>query len=600
MRSGAGGAPLPPPLSDLLPAPPASPPCVPASLSPRKPPPLRHGPGLPGSPRRGGAERGRGRGLLAVSGRCERAAPGLGGRKRGLLGRRRPGLFFLRSGCAARAAMAKWGQGDPRWIVEEREDGTNVNNWHWCGRRPPSGVSGGRGLRWGLCGARGARLLSAAGRGARPPPPGSGASLSRETGGDSCAGPGGSSFLFLKVGLGRAPPRAGPSVSATSSPSFARLTWCVGRGRLPYTAESPEVMSSALRLWPGLWSLQAVKGKLQEFLVGIVVENEAGRGEISELKQVEGEASCSSRKGKLIFFYEWNIKLGWKGYSFIMLCPGKKIPCDKKRNTPQDSGLLTPNALSLAMACLTFLLWLLPTDGGPGVVEPCEESGVKHKGLIEIPNLSEENEVDDTEVNVSKKKGDGDILKDLMKTAGAAKVREALGDYLKALKTEFTMGMILPTKAMATQELTGKRKLSENTLQVQASSPVALGVRIPTVALHMMELFDTTVEQLYSIFTVKDLVQKFSKSAVLEAEKGGKFQMFDGNITGEYLELVPIFLLKHYATVALNFVPTLGQTELQLDCKGVPVCKEENMKFCWQKQHFEEIKGLLQLTPLNH
>lgn len=41
----------------------------------------------------------------------------------------------------------------------------------------------------------------------------------------------------------------------------------------------------------------------------------------------------------------------------------------------------------------------------------------------------------DLQVNVSKKKGDGDILKDLMKTAGTAKVREALGDYLKALKT---------------------------------------------------------------------------------------------------------------------------------------------------------------------
>lgn len=27
--------------------------------------------------------------------------------------------------------MAKWGHGDPRWIVEERPDATNVNNWHW-------------------------------------------------------------------------------------------------------------------------------------------------------------------------------------------------------------------------------------------------------------------------------------------------------------------------------------------------------------------------------------------------------------------------------------------------------------------------------------
>uniref|UniRef100_A0A5F5Q1P6 Activator of Hsp90 ATPase AHSA1-like N-terminal domain-containing protein n=1 Tax=Equus caballus TaxID=9796 RepID=A0A5F5Q1P6_HORSE len=359
--------------------------------------------------------------------------------------------------------MAKWGQGDPRWIVEEREDGTNVNNWHWTER------------------------------------------------------------------------------DATS------------------------------------WS----KGKLHELLVGIIVENEAGRCEISELKQVEGEASCSSRKGKLIFFYEWNIKLSWKGI--------------------------------------------------------IKESGVKHKGLVEIPSLSEENEIDDTEVSVSKKKGDGDILKDLMKTAGTARVKEALGDYLKALKTgkegipcepegpfsvypsyalysgfpEFTMGMILPTKAMATQELTVKRKLSVNPLQIQASSPVALGVRIPTVAVHMTELFDTAAEQLYSIFTVKDLVQKFSKSpAVLEVEKGGKFQMFDGNITGEYIELLTNKKIvmkwrcrnwpeEHYATVALNFVPIPGQTELQLDCKGVPVCKEENMKFCWQKQHFEEIKGLLQLTTLN-
>eukprot|EP01026_Neomeris_dumetosa_P029738 TRINITY_DN24012_c0_g1_i4.p2 TRINITY_DN24012_c0_g1~~TRINITY_DN24012_c0_g1_i4.p2 ORF type:complete len:188 (+),score=30.60 TRINITY_DN24012_c0_g1_i4:78-566(+) len=27
--------------------------------------------------------------------------------------------------------MAKWGQGDPRWLVAEREDGKNVNSWHW-------------------------------------------------------------------------------------------------------------------------------------------------------------------------------------------------------------------------------------------------------------------------------------------------------------------------------------------------------------------------------------------------------------------------------------------------------------------------------------
>eukprot|EP00892_Ulva_mutabilis_P012854 jgi/Ulvmu1/9941/UM058_0024.1 len=27
--------------------------------------------------------------------------------------------------------MAKWGEGDARWIVQDRQDGANVNGWHW-------------------------------------------------------------------------------------------------------------------------------------------------------------------------------------------------------------------------------------------------------------------------------------------------------------------------------------------------------------------------------------------------------------------------------------------------------------------------------------
>ncbi|CAO2191731.1 unnamed protein product [Urochloa humidicola] len=30
--------------------------------------------------------------------------------------------------------MARYGEGDKRWIVEERADGTNVHNWHWAER----------------------------------------------------------------------------------------------------------------------------------------------------------------------------------------------------------------------------------------------------------------------------------------------------------------------------------------------------------------------------------------------------------------------------------------------------------------------------------
>ena len=63
--------------------------------------------------------------------------------------------------------MAKLGEGDARWIVDERADGANVNGWHcacdamrcdvvlrrvrarrvalgWCGTRDAMGAFGGR------------------------------------------------------------------------------------------------------------------------------------------------------------------------------------------------------------------------------------------------------------------------------------------------------------------------------------------------------------------------------------------------------------------------------------------------------------------------
>lgn len=78
--------------------------------------------------------------------------------------------------------------------------------------------------------------------------------------------------------------------------------------------------------------------------MGIVVENDTGRGEISELKQVEGEASCSSRKGKLIFFYEWYIKLGWKGNGGLRVLVRLGTKC-----VHHSVNVFTPPAMGLAL-----------------------------------------------------------------------------------------------------------------------------------------------------------------------------------------------------------------------------------------------------------
>lgn len=47
--------------------------------------------------------------------------------------------------------------------------------------------------------------------------------------------------------------------------------------------------------------------------MSVRVEGDQGTCEITAVDTLDGEASINNRKGKLIFFYEWNIKATWTG-----------------------------------------------------------------------------------------------------------------------------------------------------------------------------------------------------------------------------------------------------------------------------------------------
>ncbi|XP_057199435.1 activator of 90 kDa heat shock protein ATPase homolog 1-like [Triplophysa rosa] len=226
--------------------------------------------------------------------------------------------------------MAKWGEGDPRWIVEERADATNVNNWHWTER------------------------------------------------------------------------------DATN------------------------------------WSSE----KLKELLMGLRVESDDGMCEITEFSKVEGEASINNRKGKLIFFYEWNLKATWTGTS---------------------------------------------------------KSGIKYKGNIEVPNLSDENDMDDLDISVSLCKDEPETtLLSLMRREGADKVRLTLASYVDFLKTEFTQGMILPTANGVTKQQNAQAPVKSNKTQISSSTaaapPPSTGVKIPTCKFSLKDTFLTSPDELYRVF----------------------------------------------------------------------------------------------------
>merc|ERR1711993_206125 len=103
-------------------------------------------------------------------------------------------------------------------------------------------------------------------------------------------------------------------------------------------------------------------------------------------KKCEGEARVNNRKAKLIFFYEWDLKLKWKGH-----VNGKDEP--------------------------------------------------EVKGTIEIPNLSEEHtdmKDVDIEISLTTKGPEATVLKEMLRKGDGAKaIREKLKEYVESLRTEF-------------------------------------------------------------------------------------------------------------------------------------------------------------------
>lgn len=272
--------------------------------------------------------------------------------------------------------MAKWGEGDPRWIVEERPDATNVNNWHWSEK------------------------------------------------------------------------------NATP------------------------------------WSKERIQSLFNDFKIN---DNSAVQCRVVATDRIDGEATANNRKGKLIFFYEWNVVMKWEG-------------------------------------CLD--------DGEP-----------MHKGKVTIPNLSEENELDDIEITITtdESNDDSDRLKMFMYNIGRAQIRQQLGVYLRELREEFSKGLILPKKddkAVKPDKMSNITSGFNKKIDLQPVNSVSdekqVGCKIDVKTLNITETFQCPASDIYDVLLKPEAVSMWTRSnAKVDPVKGGEFFLFDGNISGKFEELVP-------------------------------------------------------------
>jgi activator of HSP90 ATPase len=120
------------------------------------------------------------------------------------------------------------------------------------------------------------------------------------------------------------------------------------------------------------------------------------------------------------------------------------------------------------------------------------------------------------------------------------------------------------------------------------------------------EEFRTTAAELYQTFTDPQRLAAFTRAPpkVFEgAKKGGKFELFGGNVSGEYLELVePTKIVQswrldqwpagHYSKLQIEFDQNDvdSVTVMRVEWTGVPVGQEEVTKRNWLEYYVRSIK----------
>lgn len=200
-------------------------------------------------------------------------------------------------------------------------------------------------------------------------------------------------------------------------------------------------------------------------------------------------------------------------------------------------------------------------------------------------------------------------MKDLVRTKLVPQLRQSFQKLAPALIAEHGKDLqhpagSNPSSGFSTPKVHPiKDSASKST---QSTSSQTKGGVVNTTTVTDNEEFRTTAEEAYQTFVDPARIAAFTRSPpkVFEgAHKGGKFELFGGNVSGEYLELVPgkkvvqswrlsQWPQGHYSTLKIEFDQNDVDhvTVMRVTWDGVPVGQEDVTKRNWTEYYVKSIK----------
>lgn len=204
-------------------------------------------------------------------------------------------------------------------------------------------------------------------------------------------------------------------------------------------------------------------------------------------------------------------------------------------------------------------------------------------------------------------------MKDLVRARIVPQLRQQLQKLAPALIAEHGKDL---------QHATGSKESTDSTTKTTSSSAAQAnakptfsntsastsqnGPSVNTTSVNSTEEFRTTAAELYQTFTSADRLAAFTRAPpkLFEgAHVGGKFELFGGNVSGEFLELeeptkivqkwrLAQWVQGHYSRLEIRFDQNERDavTVMRVNWDGVPMGQEEVTRRNWGEYYVRSIK----------
>ncbi|KAF2471796.1 uncharacterized protein BDR25DRAFT_303195 [Lindgomyces ingoldianus] len=310
------------------------------------------------------------------------------------------------------------------------------------------------------------------------------------------------------------------------------------------------------------WVNKDVSGWAREFLDSelptISAEHDGVTAKVDKVISMDGDVDVSQRKGKVITLFDVKLKLEYSGKN---------------------------------------------------------KEGEEASGTISVPEVAHDTEEDEYvfDIDIYSDESKKQPVKDLVRSKIVPELRKSLAKLGPALIKEHGKDIqhapgSNPSSGFSTPKIYSSSSINKSSEPKLASTATqsSSGALVNTVTITDSTEFRTTAAELYQTFTDPQRLAAFTRSPPKNftgAKPGGTFELFGGNVSGEFTELEePTHIVQkwrlaqwpqgHYSNLSIWFDQNDidAVTVMRVEWKGVPVGQEEPTKGNWGEYYVRSIK----------